>query len=261
MSGSRPIGGGSSTQWIQHRRERPDAVARLFCLPFAGGTALTYRPWVTLAPPELELCPIQLPGRDNRQQEPAFRRMCDLVDALADALEPHLDLPYGLFGHSMGARVAFELARRLRTRGAPAPIHLFVSGSRAPHIPSGIADLHSMTDAALIEELRAIGGTPDEILEDAPTMAKLLPVVRADFEVLETYRFDGADRIACDITAYRGASDRCASREGTEAWERLTSGRFALKTFPGQHFFIIEHARAILTETSVRLFRSLRVDA
>jgi medium-chain acyl-[acyl-carrier-protein] hydrolase len=251
----------NAMSWFQYRREQPDAVARLFCLPFAGGTALTYRHWISLAPAELEICPIQLPGRDNRIAEQPFLRMSDLVEALADALIPYLDLPYGLFGHSMGARVSFELARALRAKGAPAPSHLFASGSRAPHIPSGRAEMHLMSDKKLIEELRAMGGTPDDILDDAATMAMLLPIVRADFEVLETYRFDGNDRIDCDITAFRGASDPCATREGTEAWASLTKGRFALKTFPGNHFFLMPHGRAILTETANRLFRSLTVHA
>jgi medium-chain acyl-[acyl-carrier-protein] hydrolase len=247
--------------WFHYRSQRPDAVARLFCLPFAGGTALTFRHWTSLAPAEIEICPVQLPGRDNRQAEKPFVRMADLVDALADALEPYLDLPYGLFGHSMGARVAFELTRTLHRRGLPAPAHLFASGSRAPHIPSGRNDLHSMPDAALTEELRAMGGTPSDLLDDSLAMAALLPIVRADFEVLETYHFDGKDQIGCDLTAFRGASDPCATREGTEAWESLTTGRFALKTFPGNHFFLMPHGRAILTETSTRLFRSMAVNA
>ncbi len=118
-----------------------------------------------------------------------------------------------------------------------------------------------MSDPALIEELRAMDGTPDDVLDDAMTMAALLPIVRADFEVLETYHFDGNDQIGCDITAFRGVSDPCATREGTEAWQNLTSGRFALKTFPGNHFFLMPHGRAILTETSTRLFRSMAVSA
>jgi surfactin synthase thioesterase subunit len=118
-----------------------------------------------------------------------------------------------------------------------------------------------MSDMALIEELRAMGGTPDEMLDDAATMAALLPIVRADFEVLETYHFDGKDQIGCDITAFRGVSDPCATREGTEAWESLTTKRFALKTFPGHHFFLMPHGRSILTETCTRLFRSMAVNA
>jgi medium-chain acyl-[acyl-carrier-protein] hydrolase len=243
--------------WFRYRRERPDAVARLFCLPFAGGTALTYRPWIALAPPELEICPIQPPGRDERAGEPPFTRMADLVEALADAIEPLSDLPFGLFGHSMGARVGFELARHLRCRRREQPVHLFVSGSRAPHVPSGGPDLHRLTEAELIEELRGMGGTPDDMLDDPATMAQLLPLVRADFEVLETYVFGGDDRLGCDITAFRAAADPCATREGTEAWGGLTSGRFALKTFPGNHFFLAPQGRAILAETSLRLFRSL----
>ena len=243
--------------WFTYRREKPDAVARLFCLSFAGGTALTYRPWVAAAPSELEICPIQLPGRDERRAETPFRRMSSLVEALADAIAPLSDLPFGLFGHSMGARVAFELARTLRDRGARQPEHLFASGSRAPHVPANGPDLHVLSDEALIEELRLMEGTPDDILDDKETMASLLPIVRADFELLETYRFNGDDRIGCDITAFRGASDPCATRQGTEAWDGLTTGRFALKTYPGNHFFLQPQGRAILTETGVRLFRSL----
>jgi medium-chain acyl-[acyl-carrier-protein] hydrolase len=222
-----------TTPWLKYRRERPDAVARLFCLPFAGGSALTNRPWVALV------------------------RMDALVAELADAIEPLTDLPYALFGHSMGARVAFELARVLRDRNAPSPLHLFASGSRAPHVPSGGPDLHPMNDADLIGELRKMGGTPDDLLNDPEAMAALLPVLRADFEVLETYAFALGDRIACDITAFRGASDPCASREGTEAWAALTAGRFAHKTYPGNHFFLLPHGRSILTEAGVRIFRSL----
>lgn len=247
--------------WFRYRKERPDAVARLFCLSFAGGTAQTYHSWTAYAPTELEVCPIQLPGRDDRIGEPAFVRMDALVEALADALEPYLDLPYALFGHSMGARVGFELARILRDRNVPEPCHLFASGSRAPHIPSGHDDLHTLSDADLTEELRRMGGTPADILDDPDMMRVLLPIVRADFELLETYGFDGQDKIGCDVTAFRGASDPCASREGTEAWRDLTAGRFALKTFPGNHFFLMPHGRAILTEASVRLFRSVLAEA
>ena len=243
--------------WFRYRRERPDASARLFCLSFAGGTAMTYRPWVSTAPSELEICPVQFPGRDDRSEEPPCRRMSVLVERLADAIAPLSDLPFGLFGHSMGARVAFELVRTLRDRGAVLPDHLFVSGSRAPHVPSGGPDLHARSDADLVEELRRMEGTPADILDDPDVMAGLLPIVRADFELLETYGFDGRDRIACDITAFRGASDPCASREGTEAWAGLTTGRFALKTFPGKHFFLQPNGPAVLTEASVRLFRSL----
>ena len=183
--------------------------------------------------------------------------MAELVRELAAAIEPHTDLPYGIFGHSMGARVAFELTRKLRDDGARGPVHLFVSGSRAPHVPSGGPDLHCMNDADLIEELRQLGGTPEDVLDDAETMAGLLPVLRADFEVLETYHFDGEDRVDCDITAYRGAADPCASRAGTQEWGRLTTGRFTLKTYPGNHFFVMPHGRSILNETGVRIFRSL----
>jgi surfactin synthase thioesterase subunit len=243
--------------WLKFRRARPDAAARLFCLPFAGGTALTYRSWTALAPNELEVCPIQLPGRDDRRKEPPITRMSDLVRELADVVEPLTDLPFGLFGHSMGARVALELARTLRRRGAPWPIHLFVSGSRAPHVPSGGPDLHRLDDAELIAELRRLGGTPDDVLADRELMASLLPVLRADFSVLETHVFDDTDRVDCDITAFRGAVDPLATREGTEAWAALTTRRLTLKTYSGNHFFIGPHSRAILTEVGVRMFRSM----
>nr|VFK53570.1 MAG: Thioesterase domain-containing protein [Candidatus Kentron sp. TUN]VFK55022.1 MAG: Thioesterase domain-containing protein [Candidatus Kentron sp. TUN] len=143
---------------------KPKAKARLFCFPFGGGGTQTYRTWPQQFPAEIEVCPVRLPGREGRSNEPCFQEVIPLIQALATGLSPYLDLPFAFFGHSMGTLLAFELTRELRRRGEPLPLCLMISSGKAPHriipSPSSKTSPHELPDSALIEKLRYYGGTP-----------------------------------------------------------------------------------------------------
>ncbi len=209
---------------------------RLFCFPFAGGGASAFRMWVQRLPDVFEVCPVQLPGREGRLAEPPIHRMATLVPALAEGLRAHMDRPFAFFGHSMGAAMAFALAHHLESLGAPGPRHLFVSAGSAPSHHDG-APLHRLADAELVEELRSLGGTPPEILADPEWLELLLPLMRADFELLETYCPQGA-RVRCPISAFGGLHDGRVRRDRLEAWQSLTHGAFTLRMVPGEHFYL-----------------------
>ncbi len=160
-----------------------------------------------------------------------------LVEAIADALVESLDKPFAFFGHSMGAAISFELAHMLRSRSGLVPIHLFVSGRKAPQLPNEKC-LHNLPKQELIEELRNMEGTPEEVLENEELLHLVLPVLRADFEVIGTYRYVPRPQLACPISAMGGIADIDTSREDLQAWREQSSGAFSLHMFPGNHFFL-----------------------
>ncbi len=201
--------------------------------------------------PGVEVCPVQLPGRETRLAEPPCSEMPALVQALAPALRPHLDRPFALLGHSLGALVAFELARELRRQQAPPPVHLFVLGHSAPHIAAGCAPVHRLPDDEFVAEVRRMGGTPDEVLAHAELRALMLPILRADFALSEGYRYADAPPLACPITALGGLADEHVSRERLQGWQMQTSATFSLHMLPGGHFFL-HSARPLVLELVAR---------
>lgn len=185
----------------------PQAKARLFCFPFAGGGTLTYHAWSRQLPSEIELRPVRLPGRERRFNEPCYREAIPLVQASASGLEPYLDLPFAFFGHSMGALLAFELVRELRRRGGRDPFCLLVSGHSAPQLPLSGPPLHKLPEPALIDELRRYGGTPETVLAHREFMELFIPVIRADFAINETYIHIPEPPLDCVIHAFGGETD------------------------------------------------------
>lgn len=225
--------------WFQVLRPKPDARMRLFTLPYAGGGASYFRTWNDLLPPSIELNAVQLPGREGRLREPRLRSAAEVVTRLAEAIRGRLDRPFLLYGHSLGALLAFELTRFLEATHAPRPEHLFVSGRAAPDCPITAAPIHDLPDQELIETVaRRYQPIPAAILGEPELLELLLPTLRADLEIVEDYRGTPEPRLAVPITAYGGKSDPLVSVEEIEGWARHTQQRFTLRLVEGGHFFV-----------------------
>jgi surfactin synthase thioesterase subunit len=219
---------------------------RLFCFPGAGGGAFAFGAWGE-GLRDVEVHAAQLPGRQTRAGERPLASMASLIAAAHDALVPLLDRPCALLGHSLGAIVAFELARALRDDGVP-PHHLFVCGARGPHLPRPTHAFGKASDADLTERLRALEGTPPEILANPKMLEVFLPAIRADLTISESYRFSPAAPLPFPITAFGGTDDAFVSRGELQEWRWHTAARFTLRMLPGGHFFIADSRTALLGE-------------
>jgi len=219
---------------------------RLLCFPFAGGAASTFRTWPDRLPAMVEVCAVQPPGREARLKEAPIRSLPTLVDALIEETRACRQPPFVFFGHSLGAIVAFELARALRRRGETMPVHLFVSGCGAPQ-QAAPELLSALPEAELIERLRRMGGTPGEVLEHAEMLELLLPTVRADFALRDSYVHASEPPLDIPVSAYGGHDDNEVTQSRLAAWRDQTRARFTLRGFPGGHFFL-RTARDLLLE-------------
>jgi len=239
---------GASNLWFIVPAPRPDAAHRLFCLPFAGAGASAYVQWAgALRDRPVEVCAVQLPGRENRLAEPAFTRAAPLVAALVEAIEPLLDIPYSIFGHSMGTLIAFETARALRARGLRQPRQLFLSGGLPPHIPRDLEPMAHLDDRAFLQEVvERYGGIPPAVLEHKELLAIVLPILRADISLLEEYEFLDDTPLTCPIQAYAGQDDERVDEPRLQRWKELTSGGFTATMFPGGHFYLQSQRQALL---------------
>lgn len=212
---------------------------RLLCIPYAGSGVSIYHKWAEDLPPEVQVCALQLPGRDTQIGVPPFTRVAPLVDSLIGPLKPYLDVPFGIFGHSLGGLLGFELARALRAQNQRTPVHLFVSACRAPGRPLCRWPMHHLPEDALVRELRTrYKGIPDMILRDEDLLRLFLPVLRADLEMVETYQDAGGDIFDFPVTGFGGTEDSEISREDLEPWRNQTSKSFDLHMIEGGHFFI-----------------------
>lgn len=246
-----------SSSWLS-ARSNPHAQLRLFCFPHAGAGASAYRTWpASLEKAGVDVCAVQLPGRENRFGEKPFHEAGPLVEALVEGVAAELDRPFVLFGHSMGALVAFEFARALRVLGGPQPLHLFVSGRIAPQLADPRPKLCDLPDAELCSRLAELGGIPGAVLADPALMAFQLPLLRADLAVNENYTHVPGPPLAVPITAFGGERDSKVTEAEVRAWAVQTDDRFTARMLAGGHFFVQESAGALLRYLLVDLSLTL----
>jgi medium-chain acyl-[acyl-carrier-protein] hydrolase len=219
---------------------------RLFCFPYAGGSASIFRTWHSSLPNWVDIHSVQPPGRANRIAEPPFTRIAELTAMLGASLLPLLDRPFAFFGHSLGALVSFEVARWLRRGHDLSPAHLFVAARRAPQLQDADLPSHPRSDESLLKELAVLNGTHKELLANRDLLRLVLPAVRADFEVAETYVYTEDAPLQCPITVFGARDDEECLDERMEAWRLQTTNVFTRYTLDGNHFFIHSNEHELL---------------
>jgi|AGTN01.1.fsa_nt_gi Predicted thioesterase involved in non-ribosomal peptide biosynthesis len=217
----------------------------LFGFPFAGGGADCFRDWMDAFGDAVQLCPVEYPGRSRRFAEPALDSMEDLAEAVLAAFAPYLDSPFAFFGHSMGGLLSYELARRLHSRGGPMPEALVVSGWQAAHIPVKTPLKHLFSDREFAHCLRELEGTPEEVLDCPELLELMLPVIRNDFRLVETWTHPGAGPLSSPILALGGDRDPEVLLHELEAWRRHSESGVTVETYAGGHFFLFQHRDGI----------------
>jgi medium-chain acyl-[acyl-carrier-protein] hydrolase len=225
----------------------PGISTRLFCLPYAGGSSAIYREWQKQVVPKVQICPVELPGRGRRSTESLPVSIPELASEIASSLHAHEKTPFALFGHSMGAGIAYEIARNLEASGNRSLSCLIVSGSRAPFLPRIKPALSNLSDADFLDHIRQLNGTPPEVLANAELMSVVLPILRSDFKICEEYELKEKHPLRTPITALAGEEDPDISNADVEAWGTLTTGRFGTRKFPGDHFFIKSSEAAVVS--------------
>ncbi|MGW1379743.1 thioesterase II family protein [Streptomyces sp. NPDC002446] len=237
--------------WIHRYHPAPDSAPTLVCFPHAGGSATFYHPLSRLLSPQVDVVAMQYPGRQERYGEPAIDNLAELADRAHEALAPLTGRPLALFGHSMGATLAFEVARRME-REAAAPVALFLSGRRAPsrHRSGLVTD---GGDAALIAELRLLRGTDPEMLDDPEILGMILPALRADYKAIEFHRCPPGASVSCPVTVLTGDADPHTTIEEARAWSAHSTGAFDFEVFPGGHFYLADRPEDVMDAVARRL--------
>jgi surfactin synthase thioesterase subunit len=238
--------------WVVRPRPQLAPPLRLFCIPFAGGNASVFGDWPNLLPEAVEVCAIQMPGRQQRMSEPPLLELGPLVDRLEEALEPHTRVPFAVFGNCTGSLIAFELARRLERSGRELA-QLFVSCCRAPQLPDRDAPVHALPDEKIVAELDRLGGTPREIIDHPELLPLILPTLRADFQLAETYVYAEGSPLDAPIAAFGGLQDPIVRQGEIEEWRAQTRGGFSLELVPGDHYMLMSARDSLLTAMAPHL--------
>src|SRR5258708_4430425 len=251
----------STSPWLDFVTPRPWAKVRLFCFPFAGADASMFRKWPENLPSSIEVLPVQLPGRGKRFLERPVRRLTILKEQLYDGLASLFDRPIVLFGHSMGALIAFELARHIQALGKHELLCVVVSGCKAPQLRSqspkqGRKLISQLPEDEFIAELTMINGTPRELLEDRAALQVFIPMIRAGFELLETAEYEADSKLSCPLIAICGTNDTKATPEAMSFWSALTSHSFHLNVIAGDHFFPLKCRKPFLRLLGDKIVRA-----
>ena len=247
-------GNDATGQWLVFPQPRSDARMRLVCFPFAGGGASAFSDWAAALPSTVELCVVQMPGREERLAEPLMTDMAELVEVLTDKLQALDDLPFAFFGHSMGAMVCYEVACRLRALKATLPQHLFLSARAAPQLQEFGEPLRSLDNESFIERLHSLyGAVPQAIRESAALQEVFVPILRADVSLLETYPHMAKAPLDCPFSVLGGESDPAISTTMLAGWQQLTSSTFDQHPFEGGHFYLHGQRDALMALINQKL--------
>jgi medium-chain acyl-[acyl-carrier-protein] hydrolase len=226
---------------------------RLFCFPYAGGGVHVFNDWKHMLPDWVQLVPLSLPGRDVRIKEQCLNNLSLLLDELEPTITPYLDRPYAFFGHSMGAQIAYELAHRLAVRDVRMPERLFLSGRVSPTSGYQKDPIHHLPEEELVEKLKKLNGVPTPVLENRELMELVLPVLRADFKLIETWTNDPDKSLDIPITALGGVDDMDVTAERLFRWKDCTNASFDMQLFPGDHFYLRASEAELLARLAYEL--------
>ncbi|MEU7024036.1 alpha/beta fold hydrolase [Streptomyces sp. NPDC046203] len=235
----------STDAWVRRFHPADDAGTRLICFPHAGGSATYYFPVSRAMSPATDVLAVQYPGRQDRRFEPCVDDLHELADRVVAELLPWTDRPVALFGHSLGATLAFEVALRLEAAGI-VPLGLFASGRTAPSRHRG-GRMHLNSDEKLLDSIKRMSGTDPQILQDDELLQVMLPMFRSDYKAAETYRYRSGSVLSCPVIALTGDSDTEVTPEEARAWEEHTTGPFSMEVFSGGHFYLNSHAGTVIS--------------
>ncbi|MEU3897257.1 alpha/beta fold hydrolase [Streptomyces sp. NPDC045251] len=238
--------------WVRRYHSAPDSPMRLVCLPHAGGSSTFYFPVSKALSPAVEVLAIQYPGRQDRLAEPGIESLTELADRIFDELQRFMDRPIALFGHSMGAILAHELALRMRNAGLPDPVRLFLSGRRAPSCRRE-EDMRLRSDAGILDELKALHGTDESMLNDPDVLDMIMPSIRSDYRAVETYQLASGALLSCPVTVLTGDDDPRVAPAEADLWREYTTGETDVHVFPGGHFFLADRAAEVVSLIAGRL--------
>ncbi|MBH5336984.1 thioesterase [Streptomyces pactum] len=243
----------TTSDWLRQFRPAPDSEIRLVCFPYAGGAASYYFPLAKALAPGIDVHAVQYPGRQDRYREPVIDDIHRLADAVLPVVAELTDRPLALFGHSMGAVLAYEVALRLEERHGVKPLVLFASGRRAPSRYRDEDDVHLRDDTALLAEIRSLEGTSNAVLQDPELLEMVLPALRGDYRAIGTYRSVPGASVSCPVVGLIGVDDPKVSAEEARDWERHTRGGLDLLSYPGGHFFLTDRMTEVAEVIKDRL--------
>jgi medium-chain acyl-[acyl-carrier-protein] hydrolase len=235
--------------WIRELDAAEKADCRLFCFPYAGGGASGYRGWPSSLPATIAVCPVQMPGRERRVEEPAVTEIDVVVRNITQSLARYFDRPFAFVGHCLGALICFEVARNLRREKMPEPVHMFLSAHRPPHLELNRRYLHRLPENEFLDEVRRFNGVPDGIMNDSELLAMVLPALRADFALYENYYYSWEEPLNIPTTVFGGELDLVVTSDDLKAWQELTQGPFSLRMLPGDHFFLYGESQPLVLES------------
>ncbi|EOW9528546.1 thioesterase II family protein [Bacillus cytotoxicus] len=238
----------TTSKWIPYKTIRIEPVVRIFCFPHAGGSASYFYRWMDYFPDWIDICPIQLPMRENRSSEEALESIHSCIERLTDDISSYVEIPFAIFGHSMGGLLGLEWAHYLQRKYNISATMLFISGTVPPHIFEKQKKISGLSDFLFLQEIIKYGGFPDEILEYQDIKSYVLPILRHDFSLIENSNFSSRIKLSIPLSIYGGDNDAFVSLKDLDQWKEYSDDYIEVNQFTGGHFYLNEHYRQVITE-------------